>query len=413
MAKTLFRDALIFDGWSDELRDGCDLLVVDGMIHEISDGSLPATGDIEIVNCAGKVLMPGLIDAHVHSYAAHVSLPKVVRWPATYTSHYAANFLRGCLDHGFTTVRDMGGGDVGLASALRDGLIQGPRFFYGGRKLSQTGGHGDMRPGDSELHDNDFCACSCHGDTFSVIADGADAVRRAIREELRRGASHIKIMASGGVSSPTDALDKCQYSDEEILAAVDETARAGKYVGAHCHPDESIRRSVELGIRSIEHGTFITDETAALVAAKGAYVVPTMAIIFGLLEEGRKLGFPEVSMQKLESVKDNALFGLVTMKRAGVKMGFGTDLLGALNSRQNSEFALRSRVLPPIDILRSVCTVNAALLREERLGCIREGAFADLLLIDGNPLTDIALMAAGGRHMPVIMAAGRFHKRDL
>jgi imidazolonepropionase-like amidohydrolase len=409
----LFRNARVFDGWSEALRD-CDVLVADGLIREISEAPLAGIGHVRRVECAGRVLMPGLIDAHVHAYAAHVSLPRVVRWPVTYTSHYAANFLRGCLDRGFTTVRDMGGGDVGLASALRDGLIDGPRFYYGGRKLSQTGGHGDMRPGDSELRDSDVCACSCAGDTFSVIADGVDAVRRAVREELRRGASHIKMMASGGVSSPTDALDRCQYSDAEIAAAVDEAQRAGKYVAAHCHPDESVRRAATLGIRSIEHGTFITENTAALVAERGVYVVPTMAIIFGLLDEGAALGFPAVSMEKLRLVEDNALSSLDIMKRAGVKMGLGTDLLGALNVRQSREFELRSRVLSPLDILRSACAINAELIREQgRLGCVREGAFADLLLVDGDPLKDISVLSGHAERIIAVMKAGEFHKYAL
>ena len=263
MAKTLFRDARVFDGWSESLRDGCDVLVADGLVREISDTPLAAAGETEVVTCGGKVLMPGLIDAHVHVYAASVNTVRVVRWPATYLAHFASGFLRASLDRGFTTLRDVGGGDVGLANALRDGLVEGPRLYYGGRVVSQTGGHGDMRPGDSELSEDDVCLCACHADALAIIADGVDAVRKAVREELRRGAAHIKIMGSGGVASPTDPLDRCQYSDEEILAAVDEATRAGKYVAAHCHPAEAVRRSVALGVRSIEHATMIDDDTHA------------------------------------------------------------------------------------------------------------------------------------------------------
>ncbi len=413
MTKVLFRDARLFDGWSAKLREGCDVQVCDGVVREISDSPIAARGETEIVACGGRVLMPGLIDAHVHVYAASVNMVKVVRWPGTYLAHFAAGFLRASLDRGFTTLRDVGGGDVGLASALRDGLLQGPRLYYGGRVVSQTGGHGDMRPGDSELSDDDVCLCACHVDSLAIVADGVDAVRRAVREELRRGASHIKIMGSGGVASPTDPLDRCQYSDEEITAAVDEVTRAGKYVAAHCHPTEAVRRSVALGVRSIEHATLIDDETAAFVAKRGAYTVPTMAIIFGLLDEGEALGFPAVSMEKLRKVSDFALSGLEIMRGAGVKMGLGTDLLGALHTRQSSEFELRSRVLPAIEILRSACAINAELLGEEgRLGCIREGAAADLLVVDGDPLKDVTVL--GDReNLAVIMNAGRFHKRTL
>lgn len=413
MGVTLFRNAQVFDGWSDSLQDA-DVLVEDGLIREVSDGRSAYAGDADIIDCAGRVLMPGLIDAHVHVYAASVNLMKVVRWPQTYIAHYAAQFLKASLDRGFTTVRDVAGGDVGLANALRDGLLDGPRLFYGGRLLSQTGGHGDWRPGDAELCYGDACACACVGNTMGVIADGVDQVRRAVREELRRGASHIKIMGSGGVASPTDPLDKCQYSDEEVLAIVDDTTRAGKYVAAHCHPAESVRRSVAMGVRSIEHATLIDAETAAFVAEKGAFCVPTMAVIFALLEEGEKFGLPPVSMDKLRSVFDYALTGLEIMHQAGVKMGFGTDLIGQIYTRQSSEFELRARVLPNIDILRSACAVNAELLCEEgRLGCVREGAFADLLVVDGNPLEDISVLGGNGERISVVMNAGKLHKHRL
>jgi len=414
MEKVLFRDARVFDGASADLREGCDVLVADGVVREIAATPIAVSGETEVVDCGGRVLMPGLIDAHVHVYATSVNMMRSVRSPGTYLAHYAARFMRASLDRGFTTLRDVGGGDVGLASALRDGLVEGPRLFYGGRVVSQTGGHGDMRPGDSELSDDDVCLCACHVDALSIVADGVDAVRRAVREELRRGASHIKIMGSGGVASPTDALDRCQYSDEEITAAVDEATRAGKYVAAHCHPTEAVRRSVALGVRSIEHATLIDDDTAAFVARSGAFAVPTMAIIFGLLEEGEALGLPSVSMEKLRRVSDHALSGLEIMQRAGVKMGLGTDLLGALHTRQSSEFELRSRVLPAIDILRSACAVNAELLGEEgRLGCVREGAMADLIVVDGDPLADVTVLGGAGERLAVIMNSGRFHKRSL
>ncbi len=190
--------------------------------------------------------------------------------------------------------------------------------------------------------------------------------------------------------------------------------RAGSYVAAHCHPTEAVRRSAELGVRSIEHGTLIDVDTANFVAERGAFIVPTMAVLFALLEEGEKLGLPAVSMEKLRKVSDYTLSGLEIMKRAGVKMGLGTDLLGALHVRQSSEFSLRGQVLAPIDILRSACSINAELLGQTgRLGCIREGAAADLLVVDGDPLQDISILAAGGERISAIMKDGQFHKRAL
>jgi imidazolonepropionase-like amidohydrolase len=247
-----------------------------------------------------------------------------------------------------------------------------------------------------------------------VIADGADAVRKAVREELRRGASHIKIMASGGVASPTDPLDRCQYSDDEIRAAVEEADRAGSYVAAHCHPKEAVRRAAALGVRSIEHATLIDQPTADYVAEKGVFTVPTMAIMVGLLEEGEKLGLPAASLEKLKRFGDSAFLTLDMLKRAGVRMGFGTDLLGSLHVRQSTEFTLRARVLPPIDVLRSVCAINAELLGQSgNLGCIRAGAAADILVVDGNPLEDISTLGSGGDRLSIIMKDGCFHKRTI
>ena len=221
-------------------------------------------------------------------------------------------------------------------------------------------------------------------------------------------------MGSGGVLSPTDPIDRCQYSDEEIRAAVEETDRAGSYVASHCHPKEAVRRAAALGVRSIEHATLIDEPTAAFVAEKGAFTVPTMAIMFGLLEEGDKFGVPPASLEKLKRFGDSALLNLEIMKRAGVRMGLGTDLLGSLQVRQCTEFTLRARVLPAIDVLRSACAVNAELLRQTgMLGCIREGAFADILVVDGNPLEDISVLDSGGERLSVIMKEGSFHKRGI
>ena len=342
--RIVFQSARIFDGESETLRASGNVVVEDGRISEISER--PPIGDDEVVDCGGRVLMPGLIDAHVHVYAAGLNIVRVVQSPVSYLAHFAARFLSASLNRGFTTLRDVGGADIGLALAIKDGLLDTvPRLFYGGRFLSQTGGHGDFRPGDHALETGHYCGCSYHADQLAVIADGADAVRKAVREELRRGASHIKIMGSGGVASPTDSLDRCQYSDEEIRAAVEEADRAGCYVAAHCHPKEAVRRAAALGVKSIEHATLIDQPTADYVAEKGAFTVPTMAILVGLLEEGEKLGLPPVSMEKLKRIGDSAFSTLEIMKRAGVRMGFGTDLLGSLHVRQSTEFTLRAQVL--------------------------------------------------------------------
>jgi len=412
--RLIFRSARVFDGESSALIEGKDVVINGGMIEDVAAPDFKSDEQAEVIDCRGCVLMPGLIDAHVHVYTAGLNLTRVAQSPMSYLAHFAAGFLRACLDRGFTTVRDVGGADVGLAGAIKDGLLGPvPRLIYGGRVITQTGGHGDFRPGDHALDGVVCCGCSFHSDHLAVVADGVDAVRRAVREELRRGASHIKIMGSGGVASPTDPLDRCQYSDDEIKAAVDEAGRAGSYVAAHCHPAEAVRRAAAFGVKSIEHATLIDRETAEFVAERGSFTVPTMATLFALLDQGETLGLPAASMEKLRKIGDSALSSLEIMRRAGVKMGFGTDLLGSLHVRQSTEFTLRAQALPALDILRSGCSVNAELMGQAgRLGCIRKGAVADLLVIQGNPLEDINLLAGERKGIAMIVKDGQFYKRS-
>ena len=409
LSQTIFENATVFDGHDADLAEGMSILVEDGVIREVSEGSRSAA-DADRVDCGGRTVVPGMIDCHVHVYIASLDL-RHHGDPPTYYAHYAARFLENALSAGFTTVRDVAGGDIGLAMALRDGLLRGPRYLYGGMALTQTGGHGDMRP---QYMQADWCSCGVLHNDLAVIADGVDECLKAVREELRRGASHIKIMGSGGVMSPTDPLERCQYSDAEIAAIVDECERQGAYVAAHCHPDEAVRRSVELGVRSIEHGTLITPDTARLVAEKGAYVVPTFATMSALAEDGAELGVPQVNLDKLNSIIDQAVGGLEVMRDAGVKMAFGTDLLAQQHTRRGIEFTLRAEALDPIDILRSATSVSAELVgMEDLIGCVRPAAYADLVVVDGNPLENLDLLASDGADLPVIMAAGRFVKREI
>lgn len=406
MSSTIFENANVFDGVSPKLTGPRYVLIEGCEIKEVSEQPLHLEG-AERIDCRGKTLMPGLIDCHVHIYIESLKLGPPEP-PVTYRAQYAHQFLTHILSCGFTTVRDVAGGDHGMAMALRDGFLTGPRFFYGGLCLTQTGGHGDMRP---MSQPTDFLTCGAERNVLAIHADGVDECIKATREELRKGASHIKIMGSGGVMSPNDPLDRCQYSQAEIRAIVEECARHGSYVCAHCHPGEAIRRCVEYGVRSIEHGTLIDAETADFVAEKGAYVVPTMAVIFALLEDGTEMGMPEESRRKLLMVRDHALKGLEIMKRAGVSMGFGTDLLGDQHTRQGTEFTIRSEVLTPFDILHSATAMNAEILqRKGRLGVVKSGALADLLVVDGNPLDDIRLLAEGGKHLSHIMVDGKLTK---
>jgi len=304
------------------------------------------------------------------------------------------------LARGFTTVRDAGGADHGLAEAVAEGLVAGPRIHHSGRVLSQTGGHGDFRPRGDLVP---MCACTIHSTGFSHVADGVDAVRRAAREELRRGAKQIKIMASGGVASPTDPIWNLQYSREEMTAIVEEAASWRTYAMAHAYTPEAIRRAVEAGVRTIEHGNLIDRETAGLMASRGAYLVPTLVTYFALDELGSAFGLPAESSRKLKEVMTAGLSSIELARSAGVAMGFGTDLLGELHDQQSRELTIRREVQSAAEILRSATVVNAEILREPgQLGIIKEGARADLLVVDGDPLADIAVLTNADRMHAVI-----------
>jgi imidazolonepropionase-like amidohydrolase len=310
------------------------------------------------------------------------------------------------LDCGFTTVRDVGGGDAGIARAVADGLIRGPRVFFAGRALSMTGGHGDFR---EPFSDVGTCRCSADG-RVALVVDGEDAVRAAAREELRRGAHCIKIMLSGGVLSPADPIWMDQFTDREVTAAVEEAARRRKYVAAHCHPASSIARAAILGVRTIEHATLIDESSAAAVKSAGAYVVPTTVIVRALLDDAKAGRLPDWMSAKLAEVSDQSLRGLEIMDRSGLKIGFGTDLLGHLHTHQTREFLIRREVQSAAAILRSATAVNAEILMEPQLGKIQPGCCADILIVDGDPLEDIGVLAQDGRSLSAIMKAGEFVK---
>jgi len=415
MTKLLLKNARIFDGMHAECPDGMHVLVADGRIEEVSARGLDSKG-AQVIDVGGRTLMPGLIDAHMHAFASDVVLQKVEALGEAYRTAHAVRMLGHALQCGFTTVRDIGGGNYSLYRALADGLISGPRYLYSGKILSMTGGHGDLRQIHERPRYQAACACcdSPLANAFAVMADGVDACIAAAREELRQGAHCIKIMGSGGVASPTDPIWMNQYREDEIRAIVNECVERRSYVAAHCHPAAAVRRCAEFGVRSIERGTLIDDETARFVAARGAFIVPTMAVCFALKEMGRQLGFPPESQEKVEVVFKQALSGMDAMRRAGVKVCFGTDLLGSTYTQQCREFTLRSEVFTPVEILRQATSVPAEMmLMPGQIGCVAPGAHADLLVVDGDPLKDISLMAADGRFLRTIIRAGVVVKNEL
>ncbi|MDR3509344.1 MAG: amidohydrolase family protein [Caulobacteraceae bacterium] len=399
MPDLIITNALIFDGHGADLQGEADILVREGRIETI-DKNL-TTAAARVIDARGRVVMPGLIDAHFHACAPLIDVAAADHMPESLLAQYARANLEGALLRGFTTVRDAGGADFGLAQAIERGLIQGPRLLFAGKALSQTGGHGDLR----SPHDAPLCACAYCGSLTQVV-DGVDALRLATRETLRRGASHIKLMLSGGVLSEADPIWSAQYSDEEILAVVGEATARRAYVMAHAHTGEAALRCLRLGVRSIEHGALIDAATAQALAGQEIYVVPTLAIIDALLNGPTDL-LPGPARAKLATIASHAQEAVAACAAAGVKLGFGTDLVGELHPRQNREFVLRGQVQSPLEVLRSATSVNAALLqRTGDLGEVRRGAYADLLIVDGDPLRNLDLLARPHETLMGIISRG-------
>lgn len=406
---TVFVNGRIFDGEASSLAEGLNVFIAGDRITEVSDRP-PNPADGEVVDCAGQTIMPGLIDAHVHAYALSVRLHDVDLAPPSLRAAWAGRMLGNMLARGFTTVRDTGGADYGLYLALERGYIKGPRLYYCGRAISPTGGHGDFRdPHHHHPHDEQMVVCGCGSvNGLAVVVDGVDAITKVVRESLFRGSNFIKFMGSGGVSSTGDKLDSWQFSDDEVRAIVGEVERHGAYCTAHVHPDAALRRAIRLGVHCIEHGTLIEPETARMAADADTIIVPTMAIIASLATRGEELGFPAESLEKLATIKDQAVERMQHMKDAGVRIGFGTDLLGPLENEQLTEFHLRSSIFSNLEILRQATSGNAEIIGAKgELGVIRKGAKADLLVVDGNPLEDLSALATPGKPPREIYSRGR------
>lgn len=374
-------NGLVFDGRSPDLRAAA-IQIADGVIVAVGDEPSPA--DAEVIDARGGTVVPGLIDAHFHAYATGLDLLAIHASPLSYVALEGARRLEAALGRGFTTVRDVAGGDPGLSKAIEQGLVTAPRYLYTGPALSQTGGHGDPRAGGVEL-----CAC---GSYMAEIVDGVDNLRRAVRERFRSGAHAIKVMTSGGVVSPSDPIRNPQYSAEEVRAVTDEAARRGSYVAAHAYSPEAIVHSVENGVRSIEHGNLLDAPTAELMARHGAFLVPTLAAYDALDLRGAELGLPAGSHAKNREVLDAGHSAIATARAAGVRIGWGSDLMGELEDHQLQGLRLQVEADGALETLRAVTSVNAELLRRDDLGRVAVGMRGDLVIFDGNPLEDPSLL---------------------
>ena len=355
--------------------------------------------------------MPGLIDCHVHVFLVEVNIRNLENMPLTLLTAKSADLMKGMIDRGFTTVRDTGGADWGIKTAVESGLIPGPRLFISGRAIGPTGGHSDSR---RRTDSGASCGC-CNAMVYCMaIADGADEVRKLVREQMRQGADQIKIMCSGGVASPYDPLDSLQFSEAEIAAATDEARNFGRYVLAHAYTPEAITRAVSNGVRTIEHGNLIDEASARLLKSNGGYMIANLVTYFSMKERAAQFGMTADMLAKNDIVLEGALRSLEICKAAGVKVGYGTDLLGQLQVDQSQEFMYRAKVLQPIEIIRQATVVGAEILRQEgKLGIVEPGAFADLIVVDGDPSKRLELFLDQGAHLPAIMKAGKFHKNAL
>lgn len=410
----LLANATIVDPLDGTLHHNKTVHLSNGLIALISPSaalstiqSLNYTTPPITIDLAGHYLCPGLIDCHVHvaTPPGEAGLAATMSVDASTSLLRQPFLLKRMLHRGFTTIRDCGGASLALKEAVAEGLHPGPRMFIAGKAISQTGGHGDKR--DAKEAESLGC-CSGHAEGIGRIADGVEQCLVAGREQLRQGADFIKIMCSGGVASPTDALTSVQYTDEEIQTFAKVARAAGTYVTAHAYTPESIQHAIANGVTGIEHGNLIDEETAKLMAEKNVFLTPTLTT-YDAMASREFAGFlPPGNAEKNLQVLDRGLKSIQIADAAGVTMVYGSDLLGSLEVRQTKEFVLRQKVLSPLKVLQSA-TVNAAkrLRQEGKLGRIAEDYVADLLVLTKNPLEDVGIFDQSEKYLKVVIKEGR------
>ena len=414
---TVFRGVRVFDGRNAVLTGPSDVAVRGATIESVRPaGAAPVAADARVVEGLGQVLMPGLIDAHWHATFAAVSVDVAMTADPGYVHLVAGREAERTLLRGFTTVRDVGGPAFALKRAIDEGVVAGPRIYPSGAFITQTAGHGDFRP----RHEvpRDPCGQLSHGEVVgaSTIADGVDQVLRAVREQLMLGASQIKVMAGGGVASPYDPIDVTQYTEAEMRAAVEAAENWGTYVMVHAYTPRAISQALRAGVRCIEHGHLIDDATARLLAEAGAWwsLQPFLDD-----EDAIPIPDPPTRAKQLEvTAGTDRAYALA--RKHDIKVAWGTDTLfdASLATRQGKQLAKMTRWYTPAEVLTSATSGNAELLAlcgprnpyPGQLGVVEPGALADLLLLEGDPIANIELLADPNRSLVVIMKDGRLHK---
>jgi imidazolonepropionase-like amidohydrolase len=391
--------ATVVDGLGGDPADG-PVLVEDGRIVQVG-GQVPAGA--QVLDCAGMTLTPGLIDAHVHLGMSSAMQPNATLQLSV--AEIAADMFANCaqtLDAGFTTVRDVGGIDAGLAGVVASGKIPGPRILFSGPVLCQTGGHGHLAPEWEPTADwvhHEILGLR----SWSLLSDGPDEMRKNAREAFRRGAGFLKLCVTGGVVSYHDKLTDTQFTVDEIAVAVQEAAARGTYVNVHAHNNAGIRNAIAAGALCVEHGSDIDDETATLMAAQGVSLVPTLTIAEKIVADATQVGLPAIMAERCRVVRDGMVNSIQVARRAGVRIGSGSDLIGPDQTYRAEELVLRSKVESPMAALISATRVNAEILGiADTVGTIEPGKRADIVGFDSNPLDDPSRFADRGNVTLVI-----------
>jgi imidazolonepropionase-like amidohydrolase len=416
----IFEDVRIFNGSSDKLSGPSNVLVEGGLIKSISSAAIadPPGTTVLRIRGGGRTLMPGLIDNHWHTMMAATALPQLLDGDVGYLNLLASVQAEATLMRGFTTVRDLGGPSFALKRAIDEGLVVGPRIYPAGAMIATTGGHGDFR-GRSELP-RQLGGPLTMGERLgaSMIADSPDEVRVRVREQLLLGASEIKLMAGGGVASPHSPLDVSTFTEEELRAAVQAAGNWGTYVSVHAYTPVAIQRAVGAGVKVIEHGHLMDDASARLMAEKGIWLS-----FQPFTDDGHVPQMAPANMLRLQQVFTGTERTIELAKKYKLKMAFGTDILfsAAGAARQGEIFVNMRRWYSAPELLVMATGTNGELLKLSgprdpypgMLGVVQEGALADLLLVDGNPLADITLMKDAATRFVVIMKDGKVFKNLL
>jgi imidazolonepropionase-like amidohydrolase len=414
----VFTNVRLFDGRSASLRGGLRLLVEGDRIKAIEAGDVGAPEGAKIINCGGRTIMPGLIDAHWHTIFAGLPVSSLLTAEMGYIFLAAGEEAERTLMRGFTTVRDLGGPSFALKQAIDDGLARGPRIYPCGAMITTTGGHGDLRPLSDLPRSPGGPPSYLEQKGAANIADSVEEVRLRVREQLMQGASQIKLVGGGGVSSPRTTLDMLTFSESEIRAGVEAAGDRNTYVAVHAYPSAAIRRALAAGAQCIEHGHLMDEPTAKLVAEKGVWL--STQPFLSEEDTGRLAGQSRLNALQVFA-GTTTLYPLAI--EHNIKTAFGSDLLfsSELAARQGVMLTHLRRWYHNVDILRMATSVNGALLELSgprnpypgKLGVVEKDAFADLLVVDGDPIADIALLEKPNTSLAMIMKGGRIYKNTI